>query len=76
MEGMTVSDGGAPDPRRYQELQLIRAFIRLTAPNRQRILDLVERLAEDAEFASTAPAFVAADAPAPKPIGDCAGPTE
>ncbi|PIT06559.1 hypothetical protein TSA1_36615 [Bradyrhizobium nitroreducens] len=73
---MTVNDGGAPDPRRYEELRLIRAFLRLTNPGRQRILDLVERLAEDAEFAVAAPAFVATDASVPEPIGDFAGPTE
>lgn len=77
MDGMTVNDGVAPDPRRYEELRLIRAFLRLTDPGRrQRILELVEQLAEDAELAAAAPAFVAADTSAPEPIRDAAGPSE
>lgn len=77
MEGKAVNDGGALDTTGYEELRLIRAFLRLTDPGRrQKILNLVEQLAEDTEFAAAGPAFVAADASAPEPIRDFAASTE
>jgi hypothetical protein len=60
MEGVTMDDDVASDARARDELRLIRAYLRLRDPGRRRrILELAERLAEEAGPAVTAPAVPA-----------------
>ncbi|PSO19004.1 hypothetical protein C7G42_11815 [Bradyrhizobium sp. MOS003] len=60
MEGVTMDHDVASDARAREELRLIRAFLRLRDPGRRRrILELAERLAEEAGSAATGPAVPA-----------------
>jgi len=56
-------DDLASDIRRLQDLRLVKAFLKITdARRRQRIIELAEQLAEDAEL--NAAGFAAAEASA------------
>ncbi|MDD1527446.1 hypothetical protein C7U92_16690 [Bradyrhizobium sp. WBOS7] len=72
---MAMNDDVVPDASRYEELRLIRAFLRLTDPGRrQKVLECAERLAQEAASAAATPALVATDAS--EPVRDVARPTE
>lgn len=60
---MAMDDDVESDMRRREDLCLIKAFLGITdARKRQRILELAERLAEEAEAASNAAGLAAAEA--------------
>ncbi len=72
---MAMNDDVVPDASRYEELRLIRAFLRLTDPGRrEKVLECAERLAQEAPSAAATPALVATDAS--EPVRDVARPTE
>ena len=66
---MTMDDDVESDLRRREDLRLLKAFLGIAdASKRQRILELAERLADDA--ASNAAGFAAAEAAIADEHGD------
>lgn len=68
MDGNVVSDA-----RRREELELIRAFLGIPDPGRQRILELAEQLVDEAASDTAELAFIPTDASPGKAPGDVPG---
>ncbi len=74
---MVINGKVASDMRRREELELIKAFLGITDPSkRQRILELAERLADDAASEAAGLAFVSSDASPRETSGDVPGRSE
>jgi hypothetical protein len=72
-----MDDDVAPDMRRREELELIRAFIGIRDPGRRRrILELAEQLADETASEAAGLAFASTDAPPGDASRDVLGQTE
>ncbi|WP_245265872.1 hypothetical protein [Bradyrhizobium japonicum] len=77
MKEMAMNEDVLLSARQFEALRLIKTFLRLTTPRRrQRVLELAEHLAEEAESTATASAFAATDASSADPARDVPVPTE
>ena len=69
MEDTIVNDDAGPSARQSEELRLIKAFLRLTdSGRRQRVLELAEQLAQEAESTATASVLAATVTPFVDPV--------
>jgi hypothetical protein len=69
---LIMDDNVVSDPRRREELALIKTFLGITDPGkRQRILELAEQLADESDAAGLA--FASADASLVDTSGDAPG---